>query len=193
MTSTIKKAIVLVLALIFVGAVYSLLYCIWLASKNWPVFMKNAKILLRKYGLYRKAIFIVFGFFFTLAILFFYAGNDIFVFLLVMSILSMTAFYLLVFVKAVENSCLLKWVEPRVLTVGDWIAKDVFVAGKRICGPKDLGVVKSQINKLIELKNKGKLSKVLLKTGIPFTPSFLLAFILLWLKINILTLFLSFV
>jgi prepilin signal peptidase PulO-like enzyme (type II secretory pathway) len=54
------------------------------------------------------------------------------------------------------------------------------VAGKRITGPKDLGISKEQIRKLIALRNKGKLNKnfrVLIKNGIPFVPSFLLAYL----------------
>ena len=53
-------------------------------------------------------------------------------------IIAITTFYLLVFVKAVENACMLKYVKPTELTEGDWIAKNVRVNGKYICGPKDL-------------------------------------------------------
>ena len=64
------------------------------------------------------------------------------------------------------------------LTEGDWIAKDVVVKGKKICGPKDLGISRKQISRLSKLNIK----KVLVKYGMPFVPSFLLAFIitLLW-------------
>jgi len=87
-------------------------------------------------------------------------------------------FYLWVFVKAVEKVCMLKRVQPEQLTEGDWIAKDVFVGGKYITGPKDLGIEKKSIAKLIALKKKGKVRKILIKVGIPFVPSFLIAFML---------------
>lgn len=45
-----------------------------------------------------------------------------------------------------------------------------------VCGPKDLGISKKQIL----LLRKGKVQRVVVKEGIPFVPSFLLALLLLW-------------
>ncbi|MBI2142083.1 hypothetical protein HYU15_01165 [Candidatus Woesearchaeota archaeon] len=73
---------------------------------------------------------------------------------------------------------MLKYVGPEKLTEGDWIAKDVYVNRKYVCGPKDLGIEKSQIRKLMKYKLQGKIRKVLIKEGIPFVPSFLIAFLL---------------
>ena len=56
--------------------------------------------------------------------------------------------------------------------------KDYFVDGKKICGPKDLGISKKQIRQMIALKQKKKINKIKIKEGIPFVPSFLIAFIL---------------
>ena len=67
---------------------------------------------------------------------------------------------------------------PEDLTEGDWIAKDIMVDGEKVCGPRDLGIDEEGIAKLIELKHKKKISKVLIKEGIPFVPSFLAAFAL---------------
>lgn len=84
--------------------------------------------------------------------------------------------YLSILAKAVEKSCMVRMVSPLKLTEGDWIVKDVIVGGKRICGPKDLGIEKSQISKLISLYRKGKIRAVSIKEGIPFAPSFLIAY-----------------
>ena len=49
-----------------------------------------------------------------------------------------------------------------------------------LCGPKDLGISMKQIRQLLALKKKGKLNKnfrVLIKNGIPFVPSFLIAYL----------------
>ena len=70
-----------------------------------------------------------------------------------------------------------KYVDPEKLTEGDWIVNDVLVGGKRICGPKDLGISLEQIGHLIKLKHKKKIKKVLIKEGIPFIPAFFLGFI----------------
>ena len=82
------------------------------------------------------------------------------------------------FVKAVENSSLYKYITPDKLTEGDWIAKDIKINGKYITGPKELGIEKKHINQLINFWKKGKIKKILIKEGMPFIPSFLLAFII---------------
>jgi Flp pilus assembly protein protease CpaA len=92
------------------------------------------------------------------------------------------SFYIFVFLHAVENCCMIKEVHPDKLTEGDWIVNDIVVDGKRITGPKDLGVSIEQIDKLKELKAKKKIDLVMIKEGIPFVPSFLLGFLvnILW-------------
>ena len=73
---------------------------------------------------------------------------------------------------------MLKYVKPQQLTEGDWIAKDIKIDGKYITGPKDLGIEKKKINKLIALYNKRKVKKILIKEGIPFVPSFFVAYVI---------------
>lgn len=85
------------------------------------------------------------------------------------------------YVRAVENACMLKDLPIGLLREGDWIAEDVIVDKKRICGPKDLGIEKKQIELLKELAQKGKVKTVRVKEGIPFLPPFLIAFVLTWL------------
>jgi Flp pilus assembly protein protease CpaA len=83
-------------------------------------------------------------------------------------------FYLWIITKTIEKTCMIKSTTPKKLTEGDWIAKDVKVRGKYICGPRDLGIEKHQIQKLVKLKVK----TIEVKEGIPFVPSFLFGFIL---------------
>ncbi len=171
--------------LIIVGAIYGLLWSIWLALNNWTIFVKEAKtILFEMSTLHRLSLGTALVIFIAALI----SRDDFFIFLLLsfMSIFVILFFYLYVFVKAVQDSCLMKWIKPQQLTEGDWIAENVVVSGKTIAGPKDLGVSKQQIKQLAALYNKGKIKKVLLKTGIPFVPSFLLAFLLMLWKGNIL-------
>jgi len=100
------------------------------------------------------------------------------VLVLIALLLAGVTFYLFIFIRAVEKVCMLRYIEPEKLTVGDWIAKEVKVGKEIICGPKDLGIEKKQIERLIELKKKGKVKKVMIKEGIPFVPSFLAAFLI---------------
>ncbi len=90
-------------------------------------------------------------------------------------------FYLYFFIKSIESVSMMKKIPVEKLTEGDWIVNEVKVDGQKICGPKDLGISKEQIEKLIKLKEKGKIEKILVKEGIPFVPSFLAAFVLSYL------------
>ena len=59
----------------------------------------------------------------------------------------------------------------------DQEALEQAVNGKRITGPKDLGISKKQIRQLRQYYEKGKVKKIAIKEGIPFVPSFLISFI----------------
>ncbi len=60
---------------------------------------------------------------------------------------------------------------------GDKLLEDLHF-GEYISGPKDLGISKENIEKLIKYMNEGKIKKVTIKEGVPFVPSFLIAFII---------------
>ncbi|MFC1752334.1 prepilin peptidase [Thermoproteota archaeon] len=173
-----------------VGAVYALLFSVYLAIKNRDKFKKEFKKLFytRKVMMMRKMIIISAAI--MLIVIFFVNINEIKAIMLALVILYVATFYLWIFVRIIERSSMYKKVTPDKLTEGDWIAKDVFVAGKRICGPKDLGISIEQINKLKRFKKQKKINKILIKEGIPFVPSFLLAFGVTWVWGNLLILFL---
>lgn len=100
--------------------------------------------------------------------------TDVFWLFILMGILVFSIGYVYAFARAVERNSMVKRVKPSVLTEGDWIDKDVFYKGKRICGPKDLGITKKQI----ALLKRYKVRFVFVKSGIPFIPGFLLGFLL---------------
>lgn len=164
-----------IINLMIVGGIYGFVWTSVLAVKNWDRFLKEFRKRLASQGMHR---FIFFG---SAVILFIIAMTmqDVFMkFILFFAALFIPVMnYMILFVKSVEKSSMLKRVKPSELTEGDWIAKDIVIKNKRICGPKDLGIEKYQIRKLIKLKVKS----VIIKVGIPFVPSFLLAFLLtLW-------------
>ncbi|MCA9478362.1 MAG: prepilin peptidase [Nanoarchaeota archaeon] len=82
-------------------------------------------------------------------------------------------FYLVIVGKLIEKVCMIRPLAVGELTEGEWIAQEVIVKGKRICGPKDLGISNEQIAQLKKLKVK----TVIIKEGIPFIPGFLLGYI----------------
>jgi Flp pilus assembly protein protease CpaA len=162
---------------IVVGATYGLLWSSVLAIINRKKLIKEFKRLLKtkKIIFYKKIL---------IAILIVGIISQIFVdknfkiFILTMIMILGITFYLFIYIKSIEKVCMLKMVSPEKLTIGDWIADDVKINGKIICGPDDLGIEEDQIKKLIELKKKGKIKEILIKEGIPFVPSFLIAFLI---------------
>lgn len=161
---------------LFIGAVYGLLWSIYLVFKNKKRFWREFSKMLSGEKAVKSKRTMLFAMI-LLLILFFFAKLDyIRILILSLAFLILTTFYLWIFVKAIEKSAMHRLVEPSKLTEGDWIVNDIFVGGKYITGPKDLGISKSQIRKLVQLYKKRKIRKILIKEGIPFVPSFLIAF-----------------
>ena len=163
------------LNLVAISVVYAIAFGTILAVKNKKKFAAAARKQLEPYSLLRKLLL----FASAVGLVLILAVNDVTMRIGVVALISTLFFglYLSIMAKVVEKVCMLKLVSPLKLTEGDWIAKDVVVGGKRICGPKDLGVEKRQIRKLIALYKQKKIRTVLIKEGIPFSPSFLLAYI----------------
>lgn len=158
------------------GAVFGMLWSIFLAIKHRKKFAEEfrkkykANIKIRKYVNVSSLLVLI------LALIL----RDIYLGIVLISLafISLLTLYSWLFVKAVEKSCMYKLVNPEQLTEGDWIVKDIKIKGKYIAGPKDLGIEMKQIKKLIKLKKQKKINKILIKEGIPFVPSFLIAFVI---------------
>jgi Flp pilus assembly protein protease CpaA len=164
----------LVLSL-FSGATYGLLYTAGLAFKERKAFVERFRRIIREPRIHTLRTVVV-----TCCFLLLFAAVLAATYrpaLIVATIAVYLMFYLWLSVKAVEQAVLIKEYPVGKLTEGDWILKDVMVRGKRVCGPKDLGISEEQIAELKRLKVK----KVWVKEGIPFVPSFLVAYVLLWL------------
>jgi len=175
--------------ILVIGAAYGLVYSIFVAVKNKKAFSREFS---KVAGKNLREIKIILISFFVPAVLLFFFVSDIFRLLLtLLAAMLVLISFLFLFIKAVEKSCMFRQVKPSELTEGDWIAKDIFIAGKRITGPKDLGINEKQINQLVRFYRSRKIKKVLIKVGIPFIPSFLVAFITTFFAGNILLLFFS--
>ncbi|MBT3262146.1 prepilin peptidase [Candidatus Woesearchaeota archaeon] len=161
-----------VVNLLLVGAAYGLIYGLILVWKN-RAQVKLVKLKYTKLLTFTVLILIIIG-------MFFLPDVQLKIMFLILILLVYAMPYAMVVLTALQTQVLKKWVSPSVLTEGDWISKDVIVKGKVICARKDNGVSLAQIRKLKRLKVK----KVLVMEGIPFLPSFLIAFILTWLGGN---------
>jgi len=171
-----------------IGAFYGLAWSFVLAFRNWKKFSKDFNLRLKEHKNLRIAVMVA-----CMSLLiasFLVNQNFLRIIIVFSSFFVFVMFYLSLFVKSIERTCMLNYVEPEQLTEGDWVAKDVIVNNKRIAGPKDLGIEKEQIKKLIEFKRKGLIKKILIKEGIPFVPSFLISFIITLVFGNWLLLFL---
>jgi len=163
----------------FLGAFYGLAYGAVLAVRNKKDFARQFSKNYHKNSFARN-ILVVFCALVVVSALF--LPFQLKIYLALLAVITVASYFLFIFAKSIEKCCMLHKVNPSVLTEGDWIAKDVFVRGKRICGPKDLGVSLEQIEKLKKLRVR----EVPLKEGIPFVPSFLIAFLFSYLFGNVL-------
>jgi len=98
-----------------------------------------------------------------------------YIFLWPLILFPLVFFYLLIFVNSVEKSCFINKVKIKNLTEGDWLAEDLKIKNKLVLEKKTLEL--EDLWKLRKLEGKGKLTEVLIKEGVPFVPSFLLAYL----------------
>ena len=172
------------LNLLLTAVIYATLWSVFLAVKHRKKVLSELKTALARGMKTRMTVL----FFAILVLVSSFAFDERMIKLLLAtsSVLVTLLLYLPQFMKAVERASMLRRVSPDKLTEGEWIAEDVIVGKERITGPSDLGVSREQIKKLSSLHSKGKIKKVLIKVGIPFVPSFLLAFVATILYGNIL-------
>jgi len=96
---------------------------------------------------------------------------DILLFYLGVIIFILPYFY--IYAKAVDESCMIKKVNVKKLTEGDWLYSDIKI-GNKVIKSNWNGLTKKEISFL--QKNK---KFVKLRFGIPFTPVFLITYLLL--------------
>ncbi len=151
------------LNILLFGSAYGIFYSVFLAIKNKKAFaakFKKLNVETKKL----RVLFLVFILFLSIMLLLAKLYGMLFLLAIVLIFP-----YLYIFVKAVENSCMIKLVSPKQLTEGDWLAEPVRI-GKKIIKPKTEGISIEEI-KVIRKARK----KVLVKQGMPFVPVFLIA------------------
>jgi Flp pilus assembly protein protease CpaA len=163
---------------IIIGAIYGLLYSFALIFKNWKGFKKQFVLIITSRDVRRAKRAILITVAALIIISYFVVNTYVRIIALVIILFLIVMLYLWILIKSVENSAMIKNVPVKDVTEGDWIASDVIVKGKRICGPKDLGISRRQISRLVKFRVK----KVWVKYGMPFVPSFFIAFLiaLMW-------------
>jgi len=80
-----------------------------------------------------------------------------------------------IYTKAIETSCMMVYIDPKNVSVGDWVVEEIKLPGKKTIKPHWEGLSEEQVSLIKKYYKK----KVLVKQGIPFSPSFFLAFLVL--------------
>jgi len=153
------------LLLLFAGAVYGMIWLGVLAIKRRNCLYPELRSLLNNH----KNIHLSVGFG---SLVFLGAGFLVHSLLFVVVLLA-ALYYVLIFLVAVQSCCFISEKDTKTLTEGDWLAEDVVIKGKKLFSKKTLS--QQDIDKL----HQHKISSVLIKEGIPFVPSFLIAYIIL--------------
>ena len=176
--------------ILLAGAVYGMVWIFILAIKNRKKVVKKFRKI-RQSKEFTRLRWVFFFLLIAMILAMIFLPNNILKYYFIGIILFGFAFsYAWIFIKAVEDLAMIKKVDVSKLTEGDWIYKDIKINGKKICGPKDLGISKEQIKKLLELKEKNKIKDVIIKEGIPFVPSFFIGFVLTYFFGNLIFLWL---
>ncbi len=170
--------------IIVVGSIYGLFWVFYLYVTNFKVATMEALRIMKKYRKRRIALLSA-GVLLAVSA-FFVQFPDLKMMLYLLAVVVVLYSFLVYFVKAVEAVGMFERLPIRKLAEGDWIAETVKVEGKVICSAKDNGISKEQI---LALK-RAKVKDVLVKEGIPFVPSFLIAVVLSLLLDNIVLFFL---
>lgn len=150
------------------GVLYTLLYSSFLIRKNYNNFRKSFFEQVQK-----KRYFFVVSAILAIAIYLTRSDYDYSLIIPLFAVFVLLSPFLFAYVKAIEKSCMIQLISPDKLTEGDWLERDVYVNGKLI--KKNFAGL--NFNDIILLRKKGK--KVMIKTGVPFAPAFLIAFVIL--------------
>ena len=157
-----------ILLLFTSGVIYTLFYSFFLVRQNYNDFKKSFVNQIKRL----KYFFIVS---IILAILVFFTRDvyDSVIIINIFAVFVLLSPFLFAYVRAVEKSCMIQLISPDKLTEGDWLERDVYVNGKVI--KKNFAGL--NFNQILILRKRGK--KVMIKTGVPFAPAFLIAFFVL--------------
>ncbi|MEK6873669.1 MAG: A24 family peptidase [Nanoarchaeota archaeon] len=165
-----------VMSLLLFGAIYSTFYSVGLAFGNLDKFSKDFKRRIYDNKLYVMLdfsvliLFVIFGLFIKESLIFLVGG------------ILFTLPFIYYYTKSVEQSCLIEYTSYKDLTPGDWLAKEIKFK-VRVNGENKIKIIKPDWEGLneedIKLIKKHYRKNILIKQGIPFSPAFLLALIVL--------------
>jgi Flp pilus assembly protein protease CpaA len=162
----LKFFLIFFLIFLIAGAIYGIISILYFSFKDFKKFRKELTEQFRKkkklvfLGMLLGIIFMILGLFFNL---FFAFGIMVFF-----------TPYVYIYVTAVDEACMIKEVKTKNLTEGDWLYKKIKI-GKNYYIKADWdGLEKKDIREI-----KKRYSKIRIKQGIPFSPVFLISYIII--------------
>lgn len=184
--SVYHPAILFLINILLVSALYNLVACLFLIFYSWADFVKSLRFVRSSFSFWLDFFVLGFAIFFQALFLILKFNRSLAIALSLVVWLVPLLYFLFLILRAVELGVLQKSVTPDKLSVGDWIGENVFVHKKLIVSSKSYGVSEEEISLLKRLHLQGAISTVVLRNGIPFVPSFFLTYIFVLLKINLL-------
>lgn len=166
--SNLNLVMIFILAFLFTGALYGLIWSFYYALKNFGAFKKEFK---KQVYTNKNSLLL----FLVLIILFFIIGL-IYPEILLISLFLFIFLFLFLFAKTVDKSCMVKDIPSKDLREGDWLYKDIHFSSKTITASWE-GLSRDEINYI--QKNSSKKRKITIRNGIPFVPVFLISYIFL--------------
>ncbi len=161
--------LILIINIFFAGSIYGIIYSAYLAIKNKDKFMKKWRER-KQHGLLLAGAFGI-----LMAIVSYFLFDGFYqIFGIVSGLLFIVLYFLIIFIKIVEDTCMYKQRSLDKLIEGDWLVKDVLIKGKLIVKVRGLGLTKKDI----QILKKYKVKSLLIKDGIPFVPGFLIGLII---------------
>jgi len=162
----IKLSIVFIFLLLLVGGVYGLIFSFVLFVRNID---KSTREFSKQFRLNKKMFYAALIIDILIMVLVLYSDDYI---LLVFPLIILAFPLLFIYGKTIEESCMIREVSGKELTIGDWLYEKIRVKGKEI-KPYWEGLSEKEVSLLKKVK------KIKIKQGIPFVPSFFIAFIIL--------------
>ena len=153
--------VILILNIIIFGALYSLIYSIYLIIKN------KIKISFKINKIYFIASVLI------LLLTFLFENLIIKLAFLILALLILIYPYVKEFVSLIENKLMIKRISINKLTEGDWVIENIYYKRKLLYNKNNPGIT----NQEMILLKKFKIKNVLIKEGLPFIPSFLIALV----------------
>jgi Flp pilus assembly protein protease CpaA len=165
LSSNINSAVVFFLFFLIAGAFYGVIYSLILGIKNKKIFIKEFS---KQFNKNKKLFYIALFLSLMLIISSFFVNEFIYI-----AVLVFISPYIYFSAKAIDESCMIKEINTDKLTEGDWLYKDIKI-GKKLIKARWEGLSKEEI---IILRKKKK--NVLIRQGIPFSPVFLISYLIL--------------